>query len=103
MSELPICKCSVGMADAGHATDCPVRLFVERLQAKVEWLQSSLRVIIDQEDVGVARVIASTAMNYQVVDLLDTAPCSLCGEDVRTVPEGGALCETCAAQMAEEQ
>ena len=33
----------------------------------------------------------------------DTAPCSLCGEDVRTVPEGGALCETCASKLAAEQ
>lgn len=32
-----------------------------------------------------------------------TAPCSLCGVDVQTVPEGGALCPDCAERLAAEQ
>ena len=33
----------------------------------------------------------------------DLSPCSLCGEDVVCLPEGGSLCKYCAAKLAEEQ
>ena len=44
MSELPICECSVGWPEKGHAPDCPVRLEIERLRADIKLMKEQLGV-----------------------------------------------------------
>lgn len=92
-----------------HCTCVPLlRLTVKEQHAEIDRLRKCCDEIEADREYNFRLVSERDAEIEQLRGLINdsafhVSPCSVCGEDVLCVPEGGAMCRTCAARMADGQ